>query len=372
MLVRRELLRRMALAAAVPAWHPRPSAAQGVGTDYDVLVIGAGVAGLAAANALVSADRELKVLVLEARDRLGGRVYSVEHSQALRRIEMGARFLLHPAGADWPALERLALSTQEDSGSLRVLPGMQMLVDRLAAAATGLVQLNSTVTEVLWRDGLVGVYYRNRGLESAVTARRLVCTLPSPVLASNRVRFTPDFGSTKREAMAAQDSTAAVSVAFLWEAEGDELIAGPLLDSADLAIWLSPTAEAGLWLFELEFRAQRAQTLAGQSEELLCAFAGRELQQRAGIRFAEQPRWQKAVDWSSDVFSGLGRGISQSDAEAEALAEPLADTLFFAGDATALATASGTVHGAFDSGERAARQVAESLQIGSLARPAAV
>ena len=40
------------------------------------IVIGAGLAGLAAATEL--ADRGLDVLVLEARDRVGGRVWSQE------------------------------------------------------------------------------------------------------------------------------------------------------------------------------------------------------------------------------------------------------------------------------------------------------
>ena len=39
--------------------------------EADVVVIGAGLAGLAAARALVAAGRE--VVVLEARDRVGGR-----------------------------------------------------------------------------------------------------------------------------------------------------------------------------------------------------------------------------------------------------------------------------------------------------------
>src|SRR5680860_1334706 len=43
----------------------------------DVLVLGAGVAGLAVAHSLV--DTDLDVLVLEARDRLGGRTYTDKH-----------------------------------------------------------------------------------------------------------------------------------------------------------------------------------------------------------------------------------------------------------------------------------------------------
>jgi len=43
-------------------------------TDTDVIVGGAGVAGMAAALEL--AQRGMKVAIVEARDRIGGRVYT--------------------------------------------------------------------------------------------------------------------------------------------------------------------------------------------------------------------------------------------------------------------------------------------------------
>ena len=56
---------------------------------YDVIVIGAGVSGLAAAHALVK--QNLSVLVLEARDRLGGRI-STDHAFGVP-IDLGASFV---------------------------------------------------------------------------------------------------------------------------------------------------------------------------------------------------------------------------------------------------------------------------------------
>jgi monoamine oxidase len=57
----------------------------------DVVVIGAGVAGLAAASDLASAG--LRVIVLEGRDRIGGRIYTRHDARAPLPIELGAEFV---------------------------------------------------------------------------------------------------------------------------------------------------------------------------------------------------------------------------------------------------------------------------------------
>jgi monoamine oxidase len=59
--------------------------------DPDVIVIGAGASGLAAAASLGRAGRS--VLVLEARDRLGGRIWSRSQPGLAVPIELGAEFI---------------------------------------------------------------------------------------------------------------------------------------------------------------------------------------------------------------------------------------------------------------------------------------
>src|SRR5258705_4661012 len=59
--------------------------------DADVLVIGAGVAGLAAAHELSRAG--VNVMVLEARDRIGGRIYTLHDESSPLPIELGAEFI---------------------------------------------------------------------------------------------------------------------------------------------------------------------------------------------------------------------------------------------------------------------------------------
>jgi monoamine oxidase len=56
----------------------------------DVIVVGAGVAGLAAAEELSRAGRA--VTILEARDRLGGRVFTRRLADGTP-IELGAEFV---------------------------------------------------------------------------------------------------------------------------------------------------------------------------------------------------------------------------------------------------------------------------------------
>ena len=64
--------------------------------DADVLVVGAGIAGLAAAQRLAAAGQ--RVLVLEARDRIGGRIHTAHDPDLETPVELGAEFVHgHPA-----------------------------------------------------------------------------------------------------------------------------------------------------------------------------------------------------------------------------------------------------------------------------------
>jgi monoamine oxidase len=58
--------------------------------DTDVLILGAGAAGLSAARELSTSRR---VIVLEARDRVGGRLHTVHHANHPLPIELGPEFV---------------------------------------------------------------------------------------------------------------------------------------------------------------------------------------------------------------------------------------------------------------------------------------
>lgn len=72
------------------AWAKQTVQDGGAGTwKYDVVVVGAGVAGLAAAEKLSKAG--LQVIVLEAKNRVGGRIHTIIKKSAI--LELGAEWI---------------------------------------------------------------------------------------------------------------------------------------------------------------------------------------------------------------------------------------------------------------------------------------
>jgi monoamine oxidase len=80
---------------------------------YDVVVVGAGIAGLTAARAL--AERGRKVLVVEAQDRIGGRIWTRHVGD--EAIELGAEFIHGRPPELWALIEEAGLETYERKGT---------------------------------------------------------------------------------------------------------------------------------------------------------------------------------------------------------------------------------------------------------------
>ena len=117
----------------------------------DVLVIGAGLAGLRCACDLVGAG--LDVDVLEARERVGGRVWSHRFSDG-QVCERGAEFIdgHHTAVLDLAAELGLTLTTRRgtiDAGGADVDAGGRSVPMRLHASLAGdLVRWEEAVSRV--------------------------------------------------------------------------------------------------------------------------------------------------------------------------------------------------------------------------------
>ena len=78
---------------------------------FDVAIIGAGAAGLAAARELSGAGKRL--CILEARQRVGGRIYTLHNSDLPLPIELGAEFIHGEAHTTFGVVEAAALKACE-------------------------------------------------------------------------------------------------------------------------------------------------------------------------------------------------------------------------------------------------------------------
>src|SRR3954451_9741312 len=97
-------------------------------SEHDVLIIGAGAAGLAAARKLSRAN--LRVLILEARDRTGGRIHTIRQPGHPLPIELGAEFVHGKPPETWEIIRAAHLAANEGSES-----HWQFLAERLREAS---------------------------------------------------------------------------------------------------------------------------------------------------------------------------------------------------------------------------------------------
>jgi monoamine oxidase len=86
-----------------------------MGADYDVVIIGAGMAGMTAARLLSKAGPGLKVIILEARDRVGGRMYSAPgdiRTLPTHGVELGAQLIHGSRAATWELIKEFGIETR--------------------------------------------------------------------------------------------------------------------------------------------------------------------------------------------------------------------------------------------------------------------
>jgi len=115
-LTRRDFLTAAAVGAAgtLPATsNASPTERSGSGSDYDVIVIGGGFCGITAAREC--RRRGYRTLVLEARDRLGGRTFTVDFDG--QRVDLGGTWVHWSQPHVWTEIRRSRLPLIESVGS---------------------------------------------------------------------------------------------------------------------------------------------------------------------------------------------------------------------------------------------------------------
>jgi monoamine oxidase len=287
-------------------------------------------------------------------------------------------YLAAPARQSRAAL-RAMTEAEEEIGAdqaWRAAEGQAALLAPLSRAIErgGELRLSTLVTAVRWRPGSVEV--RARGASGAplrpLRADRLVVTLPAGLLAGGAVRFQPAL--TAHAAAAARlDMGAVVKVLLRFRAPFWHRRQGRAPGWPDLAFALVPGAAVPTWWTLQPLEAPVLVGWAGGPAAMrLTGRPSAALEQGLRVLAAAfgRPRGEledlldaaEVVDWRADPLAGGAYAAFPPGTAGvpEALARPLAGTIFFAGEATTL-RAAGTVHGAIESGERAARQVIASF-----------
>ena len=246
-----------------------------------IVIVGAGLCGLALAEALIA--RGERVTVLEGRSRVGGRILSPKLAEAEYPYDMGPAWIWPHNQRMLALIQRLGLSLMpqhasgrlvfEDqrgavrrdldfatmAGALRLQGGLAQLTARLAAALPeGTLSLNHQVTQISVTG--TGVEVTGKTPQAVFTLReaQVVLALPPRLVAdlSFQPVLAPEMAGGLRAVptwMAGQGKLVAIYPSAFWRAaglSGDGIShRGPLVEIHDAAPVPAPEGEAALFGF---------------------------------------------------------------------------------------------------------------------------
>jgi monoamine oxidase len=430
---RRSFLAGSAALAARPAFAATPSG------PVEVVIVGAGSAGIAAARKLAAAGR--RYVVIEASDHVGGRcvtetksfgvpfdrgarwiylpdvnpltktprrgldVYPAPQSQ---KVRIGRRFAREGELEDFLTAQVRAIRAIDDAARKTDIPCEQVMpadlgdwrgtiefmlgpyncakdlaqvssfdfakaAERRAAAfckqgfgallaglAQGLAVELATPAKTIDTRGGVTV----ETAKGTVTARFAIVTVPTNVVATGGLRFTPDLGHHQIDAFGRMSLGSYDHIAL-------ELVGNPLgLESDDLFFEKSADTHTaavlanigGTALCTVDVAGGFGRDLSAQGEAAMIAFAGDWLANLYGAEIKSAIGRAHATRWNADplALGAWSAAVPGSQFARRQFLDPIADGVWYAGEA-AHETLWGTVGGAWESGERAADAVLAHL-----------
>jgi monoamine oxidase len=429
------LSRRSFLAATAATVATRPTVGAAANLDVDIVIVGAGAAGVAAARRVIAAKR--RCLLLEASNRVGGRcitdtqpfgvpwdrgahwlhtpdinrVVKLAGSTGLdiypappgQKVRIGRRYAREGEMEDFlAALVRANRAIGEaarktDVPSVRALPKDLLDWRQTIEFVLGPFGCSKDLTEVSavdmahsverdsdafcrqglgtligkFADGLpvqLGAPVKNidlwsrRGVEirttrGYVTARGVIVTVSTGVLAAGKIKFDPDPPKRHLDAINSLRLGSYDRVVL-------ELPNNPLgLDRDDLVFEKAQGTRtaavlanvAGSPLVTVDVGGEFGRDLAAQGEAAMTAFALDWLGNLFGADLRKAVKRTAATQWNNEpwVLGAMSAAAPGGQPARRTLMEPVRDRLWFAGEAVH-ETLWGTVAGAWESGERAA------------------
>jgi monoamine oxidase len=418
-----------------------------------MIVIGAGAAGLAAAAALQAAAQP--VTILEARNRIGGRVWT-DRSLIEQPLENGAEFIHGDRAITWEWVKALTASTvriakytsyayetsgqlytyqqglqwagfqqlpdledwlaQADLGAgdrslsdwlseLAMAPTVQRLVGRLLAnshltepenlsladlahearvhqagkgnfrvqggydrllsgLAKGLsIQLGTAVQSLDWQQTPVKLGAVNpQGQAIELSADQVIITVPLSLLQQQAIAFTPALPAPKMQAIQSLSMGPAIKLQFVFSQPFWDSEISLFVGLGAIPVWWVPGYQRPGFppVLTAFVGGQSALALNAVSEAKAIEVGLNDLCRLFGSDAPRQElRQARRISWLNDPWARGGYSFvtpGQFGAR-HVLAQPLEHRLFFAGEATVTDSNPATVHGAIESGRRAAEQI---------------
>nr|KAF6382339.1 lysine demethylase 1B [Pipistrellus kuhlii] len=342
--------------------------------DYhskSVVVIGAGPAGLAAARQLHNFG--IKVTVLEAKDRIGGRVWDDKSFKGIT-VGRGAQIvngcINNPvalmceqvSARSWDHNEFFA---QFAGDHTLLTPGYSVIIEKLAEGLD--IRLKSPVQKVDYSGDEVQVTTTDG---TAYTAQKALVTVPLALLQKGALQFNPPLSDKKMKAINSLGAGIIEKIALqfpyrFWDSK---------VQGADFFGHVPPSAsKRGLFAVFYDMDPQKNHSvlmsvIAGEAVASLRSLDDKQVLQQCMATLRELFKEQEVPDptkyfvtrWSTDPWIQMAYSFVKTGGSGEAydiIAEEIQGTLFFAGEATNRHFPQ-TVTGAYLSGVREASKIA--------------